>query len=112
MSVIALIDGDIFAYEIAAGSEEPINWGDGLWTLHAWEGPARAALTSRIEQLAEKVGATRILVALSDTENWRKKLLPSYKENRQFQRKPMLLKVLKEHLCESFDTCIQPGLEA
>lgn len=112
MSVIALIDGDIFAYEVAAGSEEPINWGDGLWTLHAWEGPARSALTSRIEQLAEKVGATRIIVALSDTENWRKKLLPSYKENRQTQRKPLLLKVLKEHLCESFETCVQSGLEA
>ena len=30
---IGLIDGDIYAFEIAAGAEEPVNWGDGFWTL-------------------------------------------------------------------------------
>ena len=32
-----IIDGDIIAYKAAATSETPINWGDGLWTLHAHE---------------------------------------------------------------------------
>lgn len=112
MPTIALMDGDIFAYEIAAGAEEPVHWGDGLWTLHAWEGPAKAKLESRIEELGESVGADRIIVTLSDTANWRKEVLPSYKENRSGQRRPMLLNILKDHLTESYETVIKPGLEA
>ena len=35
--MMLIIDGDIIAYKAAATSETPINWGDGLWTLHAHE---------------------------------------------------------------------------
>jgi DNA polymerase-1 len=112
MPTIALMDGDIFAYEIAAGAEEPIHWGDGLWTLHAWEEPAKAKLEGRIEELVNSIGADRIIVALSDTANWRKGVLPSYKENRSGQRKPMLLNILKDHLKETYETFIRPSLEA
>lgn len=112
MPTIALMDGDIFAYEIAAGAEEPIHWGDGLWTLHAWEEPAKAKLEGRIEELSDSIGADRIIVALSDDANWRKDVLPSYKENRNGQRKPMLLKILKDHLAENYETFIRPSLEA
>lgn len=109
---IALMDGDIFAYEVAAGAEEPVNWGDGLWTLHSFEDPAEARLLSRIDDLAERVGADRIIVALSDEDNWRKDVLPSYKENRVGQRKPILLKHLKALLEDSYETFIRPTLEA
>lgn len=112
MPTIALMDGDIFAYEIAAGAEEPIHWGDGLWTLHAWEEPAKAKLEGRIEELSDSIGADRIIVAISDEANWRKDVLPTYKENRTGQRKPMLLKVLKDHLAENYETFIRPSLEA
>lgn len=112
MPTIALMDGDIFAYEIAAGAEEPIHWGDGLWTLHAWEEPAKVRLEGRIEELSDSIGADRIIVALSDDTNWRKDVLPSYKENRSGQRKPMLLNILKDHLAENYETFILPGLEA
>ena len=30
-----LIDGDIIAYQIASQIEEPIHWGNDLWTLHS-----------------------------------------------------------------------------
>jgi len=112
MTTIALIDGDIFAYEIAAGAEEPIHWGGGLWTLHAWEEPAKVRLEGRIEELRDSVGASRVIVALSDTNNWRKAILPTYKENRAHQRKPMLLRTLKDHLAEKYETFIRPTLEA
>jgi len=112
MPTIALMDGDIFAYEIAAGAEEPIHWGDGLWTLHAWEEPAKAKLEGRIEELSDSIGADRIIVAISDDANWRKDVLPTYKENRNGQRKPMLLKILKDHLAENYETFIRPSLEA
>lgn len=112
MPTIALLDGDIFAYEIAAGAEEPIHWGDGLWTLHAWEEPAKAKLDGRIEELSDSIGADRIIVTISDDANWRKGVLPSYKENRTGQRKPMLLNILKDHLSENYETFIRPSLEA
>lgn len=112
MATIALMDGDIFAFEIAAGAEEPIHWGDGLWTLHAFEEPAIARLESRIEELGDSIGADRIIVALSDTDNWRTSVLPTYKENRVGQRKPMLLNVLKEHLATNYECFVRPSLEA
>src|SRR5690554_2750865 len=109
MTTIALLDGDIFAYEIAAGAEEPINWGDGFWTLHAFEEPARARLTGRINELTEAVGADRAIVCLSDKDNWRYSVLPTYKSNRSTVRRPMLLKTMKEHLEENFEVFIRPG---
>jgi DNA polymerase-1 len=111
VKTIALIDGDIFAYEAAAAAETPINWGDDLWTLHAFETPAKQSLVDRIESLAEDVEADRIIIALSDTENFRKKILPTYKLNRAGVRKPMLLKPLKEFMGEKFEVFIRPGLE-
>ncbi|HCL3314588.1 TPA: hypothetical protein N2A14_002596 [Pseudomonas aeruginosa] len=112
MTTIALIDGDVFAYEIAAGAEEATHWGDGLWTLHAWEEPAKARLLGRIDELGRAIGADRIIVALSDSDNWRKQVLPSYKENRVGQRKPMLLNLLKELLQEEHEVFVRPTLEA
>jgi DNA polymerase-1 len=34
---LLLIDGDIVAYKATVSAETPINWGDGLWTLHCYE---------------------------------------------------------------------------
>lgn len=112
METIALLDGDIFAYEIAAGAEEPINWGDGFWTLHAFEGPATARLLGRIEELAAAVDADRIIVCLSDKDNWRYGVLPTYKQNRAATRRPMLLAQMKQVLMDNYETFIRPGLEA
>ena len=30
-----LVDGDLLVYKITSGIEEPINWGNDVWTLHA-----------------------------------------------------------------------------
>lgn len=112
MNRIALIDGDIFAYEIAAGAEEPLHWGDGLWTLHAWAPEAIAKLDSRIEELVTSIGATKHEVILSDDDNWRSNVLPTYKHNRKGQRKPMLLNVLKDHMRQRWNAYSWKGLEA
>jgi len=111
--VIALMDGDIFAYEMAASAEEPVNWGDGIWTLHALEEPAIAKLDDRLDRAAKAVGADRIIVCLTDDDwNWRKDVLETYKGNRKDVRKPMLLKMLKEHLKIEYETFVRPSLEA
>ena len=109
---IALLDGDIFAYEAAISAEEPINWGDGTWTLHALEAPAIAKMESKIRRMAAEVKADRIIIALSDKVNFRKDILPTYKSNRDFIRRPMLLKLLKEHIRLEYSTITHPNLEA
>jgi len=109
---IALLDGDIFAYEAASAAEQPINWGGGMWTLHAFEEPAIASLDGKIQRMAEKVEADRIIVALSDSENWRKDVLSTYKSNRSGVRKPMILNSLKKHIEQSYETWVRPSLEA
>lgn len=109
---IALIDGDIFAFEIAASVETPTDWGEGLWTLHSDENVAIDRLAARIEQLREWTEADRLIVCITDADNWRKKVLPTYKSNRKGQRKPMLLNVLKDYLLDNYESFVRPGLEA
>jgi DNA polymerase-1 len=106
---IALIDADILAYQAAAVSEQPINWDDEMWTLHAFESDAIRAFETSLSGLLEKVEATQCLLAFSDKDNWRKQVLPTYKSNRTGVRKPLLLKFLREyaqakHQCVSIPT--------
>lgn len=112
MQTIGLIDGDIFAYEIAAAAEKPTDWGDGLWTLHAEADLAIVRLDDRLEQLKEATNADRLIVCLSDSENFRNKVLPTYKSNRANVRRPMILPVMRQHLIDNYEVFIRPTLEA
>lgn len=107
----ALIDGDIFIYQIATMAETPIDWGDGLWTLHADANMAKVALANKIWELESTVDADDVIIALSDKENFRKDILPTYKSNRIGKRKPMLIPVLREFIAAEFETFVRPGLE-
>lgn len=107
----ALMDGDVFAFEAACGVEEPVHWGDGLWTLHAWEQEATARLRQRMARLQEIVGADQMKVCLSDSVNWRMEVLPTYKEQRKFVRKPMLLRLMRQVLVDEFGAVSFPELE-
>lgn len=107
---IALIDADILAYQAAAVSEKPTDWGEGLWTLHAFEEEASLAFETSLNRVLEKVEATSFILAFSDSANWRKGVLPSYKGNRAETRKPMLLKFLREY-AKKYNTLVIDTLE-
>ena len=111
MTTIALLDGDIFAFEVAAAAEVATDWGDGLWTLHAQEEPAKAFLADRVQSLVEAVGADELIIALSDKTNFRNTILPTYKANRKGIRRPMLLPILRDYLRENYEVFERPGLE-
>ena len=32
---VMIVDGDLIIYKIASGQEEPIDWGNDVWTLHS-----------------------------------------------------------------------------
>jgi DNA polymerase-1 len=109
--VTALIDADILAYQAATASEQPIRWDDDLWTLHAFESEAEAKFDAMIDNLIEKVDAKNVILAFSDSKNWRKEILPTYKHNRSDVRKPILLKHLREYAKEKYNCYQREGLE-
>ena len=90
-----VIDGDILAYKCAINAEVDQHWGDGLWTLHADESQGKYLVLSEIEDLKEKFKANKVIVALTDKNNFRKDVLPTYKDNRKQKRKPLILKALR-----------------
>jgi 5'-3' exonuclease len=109
--ITALIDADILAYQAAASVETPIKWDDDLWTLHASEGAAQAMFTDMIMSLMAKVNADRFILAFSDSSNWRKDVLPTYKANRTGVRKPMVLRAVREWASGTYAAHTRPTLE-
>tara|TARA_B100001996_G_scaffold201803_1_gene154505 strand:+ start:12587 stop:13333 length:747 start_codon:yes stop_codon:yes gene_type:complete len=107
-----LIDGDILIYKIATQNEIPTHWGDGLWTLHSDEKLCKAELDTQLEQLKENLEAEKFIIALTDKNNFRKDILPSYKDNRKSKRKPMMLPVLRQYCIDNYSAVIMEGLEA
>lgn len=107
-----LIDGDILIYKIATQNEIPTHWGDGLWTLHCDENVCKADVDNQIQQLKENLKADNFIIALTDKNNFRKDILPSYKDNRKQKRKPMVLPSLRQYCLDKYDAVIMDSLEA
>lgn len=107
-----LIDGDIDAYQIASKCETTIDWGDGVESKSADAESAKAQIDDRYKKLKKLLGADRMIVCLSNSQNFRKELLPSYKANRKNVIKPALLHELRKYMAESYEVFERPGLEA
>jgi len=112
MMTTLVIDGDIIAYQVAASAEVPINWGDGLWTLHAHEDEVMVKVDDAISNLIEKSKADKVEVALSDKHNFRKDVADYYKANRKNVRRPMLLQFAKDYMADEYNGVIWKNLEA
>ena len=106
-----LLDGDIVAYQFASAAEKSVNWGDGLWTLHAFEDEVTAPMDDFLVKLQDKLDASRLIIALTDGVNWRLDVLPTYKSNRSDKRKPMLLPFARQYLLDKYETFLRPTLE-
>jgi 5'-3' exonuclease len=108
-----LIDGDIIAYKASTMSEHSIKWEDStIWTLHADENQGKYLALSEIEDLKENLQADSITIALTDNVNFRKDILPCYKDNRKQKRKPLILGAIRKWLIDEYDAIIYPNLEA
>ena len=107
-----LIDGDILIYKIATLNEEPTHWGEGLWTLHCDENICKAEVDDQLQQLKENLEADNFIIALTDKSNFRKDILPSYKDNRKQKRKPLALPLLRQYCIDNYEAVIMEGLEA
>ena len=109
---VLVIDGDILAYQIATNNEVETNWGDGLWTLHSDENSCKQQFDAVIDDLGSNLSADDYLVALTDKNNFRKDILPTYKSNRNAKRKPLVLKAMRQHIMDKHNGVMWKNLEA
>jgi len=107
-----LIDGDIFIYKAALSSQTAADFGDGQWGLAADLPTAKAQFDDTIDQLQAQLEAERVVIALSDSYNFRKEIMPSYKANRKDTQRPLLLEPLRQHVRETYGFFERPTLEA
>ena len=112
MDTVILIDGAILAYEGAFVAQKNVQWEEDLWTVHADIAVARAHIQERIDSFAERLETDKVIVALSDRTNFRRKLNPWYKANRRTTFKPIGLKPITAWIKEKYDTAVWPNLEA
>lgn len=111
---VALIDADVNAFQAAVVNEKAINWGDGLWTIHAFEEEVEKSFRESIDRIKDAVGADKVILAFSDDDrsaNWRLKVLPTYKATRAGQRSPMLRKYITNWARENYETFTKDTLE-
>ena len=73
---LLLIDGDIVAYKATVSAETPINWGDGLWTLHCYEQDVALRLDEQIDKLVNEAPVQDCIVALSDKAELSQRVSP------------------------------------
>lgn len=114
------IDADMLCFVSCSSVEREINWGDGLWTLHADAKEAETQIDDRVEGIVTTVldklnyeGEYRIIMCISDTKvNFRKKILSTYKANRIGKRKPVCYSEVLEWIKRNYVTKMIPTLEA
>lgn len=113
-----IIDADILLFQSAASVEHEAQWPDGLWTWHAYENEADAALDDMVKGLYLAITekhpeCNEVIMALSGdrSKNFRKLLLPTYKSNRKGSRKPLLYKYLEARMRREYDCAVYDTLE-
>lgn len=109
--VTLLIDGDVVVYKATAAVEVETQWDDDLWTLHSNPEQAKEIIDHQVEFFTDKLGASDVIFAFSDSHNFRKDIYPLYKNNRAGKRKPVAFKDVKQWVTDKWPTYVRPGLE-
>lgn len=107
-----LIDGDILLYREASAVEVECDWGDDWWTLHGDAMEAKQRVDVWIQEIKEHLEADEVVLTLTGSDNWRKKVLPTYKHNRKGKRKPVVFKELREYAAAVYKVACFDSLEA
>ena len=111
--MILLIDADIILYRAAASVEREVEFEEDYWVMYTDENEVIQEFTYSIDALLERAETHRYLLCFSDSQNFRKEVLPSYKGNRT-TRKPMAFKSIRERIFSEWKANIYtlPTLEA
>lgn len=106
-----LVDGDVVVYKATAAIEMDIDWGDDLHTLHSDAAEAKRVVEEQLGMWKERLDADEVVLAFSDSHNFRKDIYAPYKGNRVSKRKPLAYKEVKEWATDRWTTYVRPGLE-
>lgn len=106
-----IIDGDIIAYKASSAVQKDIDWGDGLWTCHAYLDDALDYAETLIKDIECKLGSDETVLAFSDERNFRKIVYPEYKANRKNKRKPTCYWALVNQLITMYPSHSMQWLE-
>ena len=117
MSKTLIIDADVLVYKASEAAQETIEietTDNPEYICRILEyGNKKQAIDyveTKIDSLLRKTKCNEYILALSDTENFRKDLNPDYKSNRK-ARKPVLYKFVREYFINNHKTYIRPKLE-
>lgn len=112
----ALIDGDILAYQASSSVQKDIDWGDGLWTCHAFLSDAIAQFEDTLDSIVATAEARGFeidnkIFGFTDKDNFRKIIDPNYKASRKNNRKPTCYNALVAYIKKKYLTMTLPMLE-
>lgn len=112
MKTTLLIDGDVLAYQSAFIAQTNFQWDEELWTVQSDLAIAKEWIVERLEFFKKKTSADDYILAISDRNNFRRKLFPDYKANRRSKFAPIGLQPIRDWLDAEYGTTIYPNLEA
>ena len=111
--MIALLDGDILAYRAASIMTSSIDWESTEATREALDPSAAAdAACQTVDAWTRIAGCKECVVTFTGRENFRKRVLPSYKMNRSGKVKPQHYNYVVSEVKDRFDCRVVEGLEA
>ena len=107
-----LIDADFIVYKNCAAVETELDFGDDVIIVTSNFSDAYAATNRELTRIKNKFGAfSDVILFFSDSENFRKKILPEYKGHRN-RKKPCGYKRVINELKKEYKVIIKPTLEA
>lgn len=107
-----LIDADILLYQATAATEVETDWGDDVWSLTTDLKQAKVMFLERLAAIQDRLGDGDVTLCISDKENFRKTVYPTYKSNRKKTRKPLGYPVMVTWAKQKFTNVTLPNLEA
>ena len=107
-----LIDADFIVYKNCAAAESEVDFGDDVILVTSNFSDAYKATKRELTKIQNKFGTfSEIILFFSDSTNFRKKILESYKGHRN-RKKPCGYKRVIEELKKEYKVIIKPTLEA
>ena len=107
-----LIDADFIVYKNCAAAETELDFGDDVIIVTSNFSDAYTATLRELTKIKNKLGAfSDLILFFSDSENFRKKILPEYKGHRN-RKKPCGYKRVINALRKEYKVIIKPQLEA
>lgn len=113
MKTTLLIDGDILVFQIASACQSgAVDWGDGVYSPPVADlNEAKGRFRDKIAALKAGCAADDVKIALKGEGNFRRRILPTYKANRNNLIPPMLRAPLMAWLLKHPQVVSRPLLE-